>query len=161
MLNIITQRWQYIYKWYVNIVIQVSISFRLSALCQNPIIKIATEATRILLVLLAEPAWLWGPVYSDTFLKAEKWAKSFFMATILAKKCGEKILHQKGMTIWVKLPWTYIFPKYCHFFCNFGKKWLKTSKSSMFRGFFQVPYLRWRVKNLVFPTAAQVIDPYK
>ena len=21
--------------------------------------------------------------------------------------------------IWVKLPWTYIFPKYCHFFCNF------------------------------------------
>ena len=38
------------------------------------------------------------------------------------------------------------------------KKWLKTSKSPMIRGSFQVPNMRWRVQKLVLLTAADMID---
>ena len=38
------------------------------------------------------------------------------------------------------------------------KKWAKTSKSPMFRGGFQVLYMRWQVQKLVFVTPADMID---
>ena len=38
------------------------------------------------------------------------------------------------------------------------KKWLKTSKSPMFRGNFQVLNMRWQVQKLVFVTPADMID---
>ena len=38
------------------------------------------------------------------------------------------------------------------------KKWLKTSKSPVFRGGFWVPNMRWQVQKLVFGTLADMID---
>ena len=38
------------------------------------------------------------------------------------------------------------------------KKWLKTSKSPVFRGGFQVLNMRWQVQKLVFVTPADMID---
>ena len=38
------------------------------------------------------------------------------------------------------------------------KKWVKTSKSPVFRGGFQVPNMRWQVQKLVFVTPADMID---
>ena len=35
---------------------------------------------------------------------------------------------------------------------------MKTSKSPVFRGGFQVPYMRWQVQKLVFVTPADMID---
>ena len=39
-----------------------------------------------------------------------------------------------------------------------GKKWVKNSKSPMFRGYFQVLNMRWQVQKLVFVTPADMID---
>ena len=38
------------------------------------------------------------------------------------------------------------------------KKWVKTSKSPMFRGSFQVLDMRWQVQKLVFVTSADMIE---
>ena len=38
------------------------------------------------------------------------------------------------------------------------KKWVKTSKSPVFRGGFQVLNMRWQVQKLVFVTPADMID---
>ena len=38
------------------------------------------------------------------------------------------------------------------------KKWVKTSKSPVFRGGFRVPNMRWQVQKLVFGTLADMID---
>ena len=38
------------------------------------------------------------------------------------------------------------------------KKWVKTSKSPVFRGGFWVVFMRWQVQNLVFGTPADMID---
>ena len=38
------------------------------------------------------------------------------------------------------------------------KKWVKTSKSPMFKGGFQVANMGWQVQKLVFVTPANIID---
>ena len=38
------------------------------------------------------------------------------------------------------------------------KKLVKTSKSPMFRGGFQVVFMRWQVQKLVLPSPADMID---
>ena len=56
-------------------------------------------------------------------------------------------------SIWVKLPWTYIFPKFCHFFCNFD---------SCFRALFALVrlfQLFLRVNHMCHSRENQVFDP--
>ena len=59
--------------------------------------------------------------------------------------------------IWVKLPWTYIFLKYCHFFCNFDTCFQALfALVQLFLLFLWVNHLCQSRENQVFDPSPQV-----
>ena len=59
--------------------------------------------------------------------------------------------------IWVKLPWTYIFPKNCHFFCNFDTCFQALfALVQLFLLFLWVNHLCQSRENQVFDLSPQV-----
>ena len=98
--------------------------------------------------------------YLSNFLKIKDWHifnKQFI--TKFKRWCSNNWKDPTILTIlisdhiWVKLPWTYIFPKNCHFFCNF-----ETCFQALF-ALFRLFQLFLRVNHMCQSRENQVFDP--
>ena len=66
-------------------------------------------------------------------------------------------LNNCNIGIWVKLPWTYIFPKKCHFFCNFDSCFQALfALVRLFQLFLRVNHMCHSRENQFFDPSPQV-----